>query len=70
MPRPSRPARLQAIERELRQLAAEYQLWRDALPDNLQESGLAAKLDDAIAELEELADEVSCFDFPRIGMAY
>lgn len=70
MPRPSRPARMQAVERELRRLAAEYQVWRDALPENLLESGLAAKLDDAVAELEDLADEVSDFDCPRVGMAY
>lgn len=70
MARPTRPARLLAVQQELRQLAGEYQAWRDALPANLQESGLAAKLEEAVEQLEDLADEVSYFDYPQVGIGY
>ena len=70
MKRPSRPARLLAVQQELRLLAGEYQTWRDALPDNLQEGGLAAKLEEAVQQLEDLADEVSYFDHPLVGVGY
>lgn len=70
MKRPSKPARLLAVQQELRQLAGEYQAWRDGLPVNLQEGGLAAKLEEAVEQLEDLADEVSYFDYPQVGIAY
>jgi len=70
MKRPSRPARLLAVQQELRLLAGEYQTWRDALPANLQEGGLAAKLEEAVQQLEDLADEVSYFDHPLVGVGY
>jgi hypothetical protein len=70
MKHPSKPARLLAVQQELRQLAGEYQAWRDGLPANLQEGSLAAKLDEAVEQLEDLADEVSYFDYPQVGIGY
>lgn len=64
----SRPQRLQAIERELRQLATEYQAWHDALPDNQSEGSMAAKLEETIETLTDLADEVWAVDPPCIGI--
>jgi hypothetical protein len=66
-PRVSRPARLQAVEVELRALAGEYQHWLSALPANLADSALAADLEQASEQLEDLADELSAIDLPRIG---
>ena len=64
---PSRPARLLRIESDLRQLAEEYQRWRDATPENLTEGQLAQELDDAIGQLEAIADDVAAIQPPRIG---
>lgn len=41
MKAPSRPARMRTIEKEVRQLAAEYLAWFEALPENLAESAIA-----------------------------
>lgn len=61
----SRPARLVAIEKETRALIDEYQGWRDSLPDPLQESGLAVKLDEAIDKLTEVAETLADLDLPK-----
>lgn len=70
MTRLSRPARLRALEKELRQLAQEYQGWLDALPENLSESDMAAKLEETIEALENIADDVWAIDPPCIGIRY
>ena len=69
MAKPSRPARLQAIETELRLLVDEYQIWRDALPENLADGAMADHLDETVAALEDAADSVWAvtIDPPCIG---
>ena len=66
-PRASRPARLLAVEVELRALADEYLRWREALPANLAQSSLADDLEQTGEQLENLADELAGIDLPRIG---
>lgn len=61
----SRPARLAAVENELQALADELQSWRDNLPDSLQDSSLASKLDEAIEGLTELASAAAEIDLPK-----
>jgi len=65
----SRPARLRAVEQELRQLGTEYQGWRDALPENMADGAMADHLDETIAALEDAADTVWAvtIDPPCIG---
>lgn len=69
MATPSRPARLRAIEQELRQIATGYQNWRDALPENLANGEQADHLDETIAALDDAADSVWAvtIDPPLIG---
>lgn len=67
---PSRPARLRTLEKEVRQLALEYQEWVDALPDNLAESAMAGKLEETIEALESIADDLWAIDPPCIGVRY
>lgn len=67
---PSRPARLRTVEKELRQLAVEYQAWYDALPENLAESAMAEKLEETIEALESIADDLWAIDPPCIGVRY
>ena len=61
----SRPARLAAVENELQALADELQAWRDNLPDSLQDSSLASKLDEAIEGLTDLGSAAANIDLPR-----
>ena len=61
----SRPARLVAIENETQALIDEYQAWRDGLPESLQEGSLAAKLDEAIDRLTEVAETLGDIDLPK-----
>ena len=61
----SRPARLVSIESELRALIDEYQGWRDRVPESLQESNLAGKLDQTIDELTEAAEMLAGVDLPK-----
>ncbi|HBN07279.1 MAG TPA: hypothetical protein DD435_01080 [Cyanobacteria bacterium UBA8530] len=70
MTAPSRPARMRTIEKEVRQLAAEYLAWFEALPENLGESAMAEKLEETIEVLESVADEIWAItiDPPCIGM--
>ena len=66
---PSRPARLRAVEQELRNLITEYQNWRDALPENLANGEQADHLDETIAALDDAADSVWAvtIDPPLVG---
>src|SRR5262245_48348379 len=44
---------------ELRSVQEEYEQWKDNLPDNLQSSALAEKLDEIVGlEIESKADEI------------
>jgi hypothetical protein len=61
----SRPARLAAVEDEIRCLLDEYQDWLDRLPDSLQESGQAQNLADTIESLSSAADLLAELTPPR-----
>ena len=74
----SRPKRMAAIAEALHDAASqaeelrdEYQDWRDNIPDNLDESPVAEKLDAAIEALEMAieagmaGDELDTVDPPR-----
>jgi hypothetical protein len=41
-----------------------YQAWRDALPENLQEAPIGAKLDELL-ELRELVDALAAAELPK-----
>ena len=61
----SRQARLAAAESELQALLNGCQAWRDNLPESLQESRLATKLDDAIDKLTEVVEGLADIDLPK-----
>ena len=61
----SRPRRLALVIEELLDLAAEYQDWRDRMPENLSSSALAEQLELAIDQLESLAADAEAVDLPR-----
>lgn len=61
----SRPERLRGIEDELRDLAAGYQHWLEAMPANQSGTDLAERLEAIAEQLEILADEVGDLDPPR-----
>ena len=61
----SRPARLLALCRGVQALLDEYQTWRDRLPESLQESDLAAKLDEAVEGFTEVAEALAAIDLPK-----
>jgi len=64
---PSRPARILALAADVRGLSAEYQNWRDRLPENLAEGETAARLEDVIAQLDDLAATLEAIDPPTVG---
>jgi hypothetical protein len=51
----------------LRDLADEYEAWRDSLPPNLSNGETAARLDTMIAELSEMAERLENMEPPSIG---
>ena len=61
----SRPARLEALKRELQDLLEGYQAWLDALPENQGDSELAERLRDTIERLQEALDALEQIDPPR-----
>ena len=63
----SRPARIQDLQDATRELAAEYQSWFDALPENLAEGEMADQLTETIEQLEAIADGFDAIDPPVIG---
>jgi uncharacterized membrane protein YccC len=63
--RSSRPARLEAIESEVRSLLGEYEAWLEALPSSLADSDQAAKLAETIEQLAAVAESVAEIDPPR-----
>lgn len=52
----SRPAKLTAIITVATELMAEYQHWRDKLPDSLAETDQAESLEETIGLLEQAVD--------------
>ena len=61
----SRPARLVAIGKETQALLEDYEAWRARLPESLEESDMAAKLDEAIEKLAEVAEALADIDLPK-----
>lgn len=63
----SRPARIRDLEAAVRELAAEYENWLNALPANLAESEFADQLAEVIEQLTDIADGLDAIEPPRIG---
>ena len=64
-PKPlSRPKRLEAVLDEVKALLESLQSWRDGLPENLQSSALADKLEAAIDGFTNAADTLGSIDMP------
>lgn len=64
---PARPARILALAHGARELAAEYQSWRDKLPANLAEGETAGRLEEVIAQLEDAAETLEAIEPPAVG---
>ena len=62
---PSRPARLNTAIDLVSDLQAEYEEWRERLPDSLANSEQAARLDEKVDLLQQAADLLSAIDPPR-----
>jgi hypothetical protein len=62
---PSRPERLALVLTEVQALAAEYEEWLEALPEQFQEGTLADKLSDTVEKLNGAADLLSEVDVPK-----
>jgi len=62
---PSRPARLAQLLKDVQSLAAQYEDWLAALPEQLQHSALADKLSETIEQLNGAADLLSDVDPPK-----
>ena len=45
-----------------RELASELEEWKSSLPENLQNGEKASQIDDAISNLENLADNIEAID--------
>jgi len=54
----SRPTRLADVTADILDLLNEYQEWLDGMPENLQESATARKLDEAINTLDNAYSEL------------
>lgn len=62
---PSRPARLLTALDLVRALQAEYEAWRERLPESLADSEQAARLVETVDLLEQAADLLAAIDPPR-----
>lgn len=62
---PSRPARLLTAIDLVRTLQAEYEAWRERLPESLTDSEQAARLGETLELLEQAADLLDSIDPPR-----
>jgi hypothetical protein len=51
--------------KEAQALLEDYQTWRARLPESLQDSDLATKLDEAIEKLAEVAEILADIDLPK-----
>lgn len=54
-----------ALESSLRSLLEEYQGWLDTLPESLEDSGQAERLNETIEQLEAAVDILSEVQPPR-----
>lgn len=60
----TRPQRLATITSDLQTLIYEYEGWRDAMPGNLGDSGLAEGIRDAIKDLGQALNLLENVDLP------
>lgn len=63
--RPSRPARLAALQVEASKLRDEYEGWLENLPESLAESDQANLLTEAVEQLQSVVDLLSEIQVPR-----
>jgi hypothetical protein len=61
----SRPKKLAEINEKVQQLLASYEEWRDQLPESLEGTSQAEKLEDTIEKLSAVADLLADIDPPR-----
>lgn len=61
----SRPVRLQGAVGEIEDLLADYEAWRDNLPESLQSTPTAAALEDAIEYLRQATEALDSIVLPR-----
>ena len=62
-----RPARIRVHADGIRDLAEEYQDWRESLPPNLANGEAASYLEEYVAHLHEVADLLESKDPPLVG---
>lgn len=60
----SRPARLQKLQEEARDLLDDYSDWKEALPENLETSPTAERLQETVATLEQVCDLLDTVEPP------
>ena len=60
----SRPQRLSDSISDLNELVQEYTDWLEGMPENLQDSPTAQKLNDTIQTMEDSISELECLDLP------
>lgn len=61
----SRPARIERLASEVRELIDEYQHWRDSQPESLATSETAERLEETIERLTAALEEIESVDPPR-----
>lgn len=61
----SRPAQLGEIREGLQELHWAYEAWLHSLPDNQADGILAEKLEETVAVLEEVLDQIDGLDLPK-----
>lgn len=61
----SRPKRLEALQKEVKDLLSSYTDWLDSLPESLQASEQAERLKETIESLEQVTDLLSGIDAPK-----
>lgn len=62
---PSRPTRLARVLSEVEALQGEYEEWLSAMPESLQGSGLAERLQEAVEKLAQAAELLAEIELPR-----
>jgi len=62
---PSRPKRLESALSEIQALQQEYEEWLAALPESLQDSSLAERLQETVDQLAQAADLLAEIDPPK-----
>tara|TARA_R100000655_G_C2906710_1_gene179789 strand:+ start:323 stop:535 length:213 start_codon:yes stop_codon:yes gene_type:complete len=60
----SRPQRLSDIVNDLNDLLSEYVEWSESMPENLEDSPTAQKLQDTIDTMENVISDLEGLDLP------